>query len=187
MPERLAMPGSLATPGILAERGTRLLAASIDELILLALVLPMIIGAVPAMTALVGGVGTTAGADLGSIDTSEVLRAMIAGPGAMISVVALIAWSVITGWLVATNGQSIGKRLVGIKVVRTDGSRASFARIFLLRNVVNGLPNLLPYAGWLYQLIDPLLIYQNSRQCLHDRIADTIVVRCESSSTPRER
>jgi uncharacterized RDD family membrane protein YckC len=110
------------------------------------------------------------------------VRAMLGGPGTIVTVVALIAWCVITAWLVAANGQSIGKRIVGIKVVRTDGSRASFARIFLLRNVVNGLPNLLPYAGWLYQLVDPLLIYQESRQCLHDRIADTIVVRCASTA-----
>jgi uncharacterized RDD family membrane protein YckC len=101
----------------------------------------------------------------------------VGGPGTTITVLALIVWSIVTTWLVATNGQSIGKRLVGIKVVRTDGSRASFARIFLLRNVVNSLPNFLPYVGWLYQLIDPMLIYQESRQCLHDRIADTIVVR----------
>jgi uncharacterized RDD family membrane protein YckC len=181
MPGNLAMPGNPAVPGGLAERGARLLAATIDELILLAVALPMIIGAMPAMTALIVG-----GADLESIGTSDVVHAMIAGPGAIFTVLALIAWCVITGWLVATNGQSIGKRLVGIKVVRTDGSRASFARIFLLRNVVNGLPNLLPYAGWLYQLVDPLLIYQESRQCLHDKIADTMVVRCASGSTLRE-
>ena len=165
-----------SAPGSLAERGSRLLAATLDELILLAVSLPMIIGAMPAMVALVGG-AVGGEADLESLDTMSVLRAMVGGPGTSITVLALIAWCVITAWLVATNGQSIGKRLVGIKVVRTDGSRASFARIFLLRNVVNGLPNLLPYVGWLYQLIDPLLIYQESRQCLHDKIADTIVVR----------
>jgi uncharacterized RDD family membrane protein YckC len=163
-------------PGSLAERGARLLAATLDELILLAISLPMIIGAMPAMVALVGG-AVGGEADVESLDTMSVLRAMVSGPGATITVLALIAWCIITAWLVATNGQSIGKRLVGIKVVRADGSRASFARIFLLRNVVNGLPNLLPYVGWLYQLIDPLLIYQESRQCLHDKIADTIVVR----------
>jgi uncharacterized RDD family membrane protein YckC len=163
-------------PGSLAERGARLLAATIDELLLLAVCLPMIIGAIPAMMALVAGVvdGT---ADASSLDTMSVLRAMVRGPGTIISVLALIAWCIITAWFVAANGQSIGKRLVGIKVVRTDGSRASFARIFLLRNVINGLPNLFPYVGLLYQLVDPLLIYQESRQCLHDKIADTIVVR----------
>jgi uncharacterized RDD family membrane protein YckC len=166
----------MSEPGSLAERGARLLAASIDELILLAISLPMVFGALPALIAMVSG-----GTDPELIDTSVVLRAMVGGPGTIITVIALIAWCVITAWLVATNGQSIGKRIVGIKVVRTDGSRASFARIFFLRNVVNALPNLLPYVGWLYQLVDPLLIYQDSRQCLHDRIADTIVIRCVSS------
>ena len=43
-------------PGSLAERGARLLAATVDELILLAVSLPMIIGAMPAMVALAAGV-----------------------------------------------------------------------------------------------------------------------------------
>ncbi|MEA3177763.1 MAG: hypothetical protein QOI59_1286 [Gammaproteobacteria bacterium] len=167
----------MGAPGSLAERGTRLLAASIDELILLGISLPMVFGAVPAIISMVSG-----GTDPELIDTGDIVRAMLGGPGTIVTVVALIAWCVITAWFVAANGQSIGKRLVGIKVVRTDGSRASFARIFVLRNVVNGLPNLLPYVGWLYQLVDPLLIYQESRQCLHDRIADTIVVRCASTA-----
>lgn len=170
-------------PSTLAERGARLLAATIDELILLAISLPMAIGSVPAVAALVAGA-----TDLESLGTMDVMRTMVGGPGTTTTVLALLAWCVITAWLVAANGQSIGKRIVGIKVVRTDGSRASFARILLLRNVVNGLPNLLPYVGLglpsllffvalLYQLIDPLLIYQDSRQCLHDRLADTMVVR----------
>jgi uncharacterized RDD family membrane protein YckC len=162
-----------SVPGSLAERGSRLLAASVDELILLAISLPVVFGAItPLVTRVESGT-----VDLESLDTTTVLRSMVGGPGTTITVLALIAWCIITAWLVAANGQSIGKRMVGIKVVRTDGSRASFARIFLLRNVLNGLPNLLPYVGWLYQLIDPLLIYQESRQCLHDKLADTIVVR----------
>jgi uncharacterized RDD family membrane protein YckC len=171
-------------PGSLAERGTRLLAATIDELILLAISLPMIIGAMPAMVALIAGEADLESPRsmeslraMESLDTMSVLRPMLGGTGTTITILALIAWCIITAWLIATNGQSIGKRLVGIKIVRTDGSRASFARIFLLRNVVNSLPLLLPYVGLLYLLIDPLLIYQESRQCLHDKIADTIVVR----------
>ena len=161
-------------PDSLAERGQRLLAASIDELILLALFLPTIFGAVPALMRLV----ESGGADAESLDTTTVLQAMVGGPGALVTVVALIAWCVLTVWLVATRGQSIGKRLVGIKVVRTDGSRASFGRIFWLRNVVNTLPSFLPYIGLVYAaLIDPIFIFQESRQCLHDKLADTIVIR----------
>lgn len=162
-------------PGSLAERGTRLLAASIDELIVLGTFLPMLFGAVPALVNLVSG-----GSDPELFDTGTIVSAMLGGPGTTITVVALLIWCAITVRLVVANGQSIGKRLVGIKVVRTDGSRASFARIFLLRNVVSSLPNLLPYLGWFYMFADPLLIYQDSRKCIHDLIADTIVVRCVS-------
>lgn len=171
--------------GSLAERGTRLLAATIDELIVLGISLPMLFQAVPTLAAALAGAidgGTLPGAtdSQSLLDTGALIHAMLWGPGTVVTLVGTVVWCVITAWLVAANGQSIGKRLVGIKVVRSDGSRASFARIFLLRNVVNGLPNLLPYVGWLYQLVDPLFIYQDSRRCLHDMIADTIVVRCMS-------
>jgi uncharacterized RDD family membrane protein YckC len=173
-------------PGSLAERGTRLLAATVDELIVLGISLPMLFQAVPALAAALS-VAISGGTSPGGIDpqslldTGALIHAMLWGPGTVVTLVATLIWCVITAWLVATNGQSIGKRLMGIKVVRTDGSRASFARIFLLRNVVNGLPNFLPFLGWLYQLvIDPVFIFQDSRRCLHDMIADTIVVRCVS-------
>jgi uncharacterized RDD family membrane protein YckC len=164
-------------PGSLAERGARLLAASIDELIVLGAFLPMLFGVVPALVNLASG-----GTDPELFDTGTLVSDMLSGPGTTITVVALLVWVGITAWLVAANGQSIGKRLVGIKVVRTDGSRASLARIFLLRNVVSSLPNFLPYLGWFYLLADPLLIYQDSRRCIHDLIADTIVIRCVSKA-----
>jgi uncharacterized RDD family membrane protein YckC len=167
-------------PGSLAERGTRLLAASIDELLLLGTALPTLLGAIPTHAELVSMPSNPELLDTDQL-TSQIVSGILTGPGIKITVIALLAWCVITAWLVATRSQSIGKRLVGIKVVRTDGSPASFARIFLLRNVVSFLPSLLPYVGLLYQLlIDPLLIYQNSRKCIHDMIADTIVVRCVS-------
>jgi uncharacterized RDD family membrane protein YckC len=83
-----------------------------------------------------------------------------------------IVWVVFTIMYVARNGQTIAKKWLGIKVVRTDGSQASLGRIFWLRNVVNALLGIIP----LYGLIDVLLIFSDSRQCIHDKIADTIVV-----------
>jgi uncharacterized RDD family membrane protein YckC len=84
-----------------------------------------------------------------------------------------IAWAWITLLLVARYGQTIAKRLLEIRVVRSDGSEASLGRIFWLRNVVNGLLGVIP----LYVLIDLLFIFGERRQCIHDLIADTIVVR----------
>ena len=64
------------------------------------------------------------------------------------------------------------KKLVGIKVVRADGSPASVGRIVWLRNILNGFISIVP----LYGLLDSLFIFGESRQCLHDKIADTIVI-----------
>jgi uncharacterized RDD family membrane protein YckC len=79
-------------------------------------------------------------------------------------------------------GQTIGKRMLSIKIVRSDGSRASLKRIMFLR--------LLPLSllSWLLDIIeisvladvliwvDPLFIFRKDRRCLHDIIADTIVI-----------
>ena len=87
--------------------------------------------------------------------------------------VGFIAWAWITLLLVARYGQTIAKRLLEIRVVRSNGSEASLGRIFWLRNVVNVLLSVIP----LYGLIDLLFIFGERRQTIHDLIADTIVVK----------
>jgi uncharacterized RDD family membrane protein YckC len=91
----------------------------------------------------------------------------------LLPVLGLLVWGWLTVVFVSRYGQSVGKRIWGIKVVRSDGSPASLGRIFLLRNVVNAVLTVLP----LYGLLDALLILGEKRQCLHDKIADTIVIK----------
>jgi len=141
-----------------ADRFVRLAAAILDGIIAGAMIY------LPAMIVILamGGVSE----DQPPNDTA----AAIAGALALIGA---IAWAWITIVNVARNGQTIAKKMLGIKVVRSDGSKASLGRIFWLRNVVNGLLSIIP----LYSVIDILFIFSESRQCLHDKIADTIVVR----------
>jgi len=99
------------------------------------------------------------------------------GPGAAIAWLFFVGGTILYAWFnilyVVRNGQSIAKKWLGIKVVRTDGSPASLGRIFWLRNVVNQvLAQLVPFYG----IVDALLIFSDSRQCVHDKIADTVVV-----------
>jgi uncharacterized RDD family membrane protein YckC len=76
---------------------------------------------------------------------------------------------------VVTHGQSLGKRMLGIKVVRTDGAPIGLGRLLLLRNL---LPIVIGMATCnLFSLIDQLFIFGEDRLCLHDRIADTKVVQ----------
>jgi uncharacterized RDD family membrane protein YckC len=74
------------------------------------------------------------------------------------------------------SGQTIGKRAVDIAVVRTDGSRIGLGRYIVLRVVPVLILGMIPFVGKAVNLIDPLLIFGKEKRCLHDLIADTIVV-----------
>jgi uncharacterized RDD family membrane protein YckC len=158
-------------PGELADRATRLGAFIIDGLIL-----ACVYG--PALWSVIGRAAAAAAAGSPITDPFAIYRMMFVGnPGLPYTLVLFLIWAVITILFVARNGQSIAKRILGIKVVRTDGRKASFWRIFLLRNVVNGLPGLIPIVSYIYFLVDSLMIFGESRRCLHDYIASTLVVK----------
>lgn len=70
-------------------------------------------------------------------------------------------------------GQSIGKRMTGIKVVRTDGSPIELWRLLLLRNLVMSV---LGNACGLISIADALMIFTQDQRCLHDYLADSIVI-----------
>jgi uncharacterized RDD family membrane protein YckC len=89
---------------------------------------------------------------------------------------------VVQGWSLHAFGGTLGKKLLGLRIVRTDGSRAGFVRLFFGRGAAAVLPGVIPLIGALYVLVDSLMIFRDSRQCLHDQIADTKVVTAASST-----
>jgi uncharacterized RDD family membrane protein YckC len=93
--------------------------------------------------------------------------------GLAVASAGLIAWLWLNIKFMKANGQSIAKKACGIKVVRVDGSAASLSRLIWLRNVLNGVLGLIP----LYGLLDSLFIFGASQRCLHDYLADTIVIK----------
>jgi len=149
----IADPSQAAAP---ADRGTRLGATIIDTMIFTAMVY------VPAIVAAIA---------MGAANR-ERGNAPVVAAGA-VALVGFTIWCWFTIVYMRRNGQSIAKKLLHIKVVRTDGSAVSLGRLIWLRNVLNGLISFIP----LYSIVDVLFIFGESRQCLHDRIAGTIVVR----------
>ena len=158
-PPRGAVRDMPAEDQELAGRLVRLLAAILDGIIASIMIY---------LPAFVVGAATGAFAQSGDQLGADALTLPIA-----VGVIGAVAWAWITLLLVARHGQTMGKRLLEIRVVRSDGSQASLGRIFWLRNVVNALLGIIP----LYSVIDVLLIFGARRQCIHDLIADTIVVR----------
>jgi uncharacterized RDD family membrane protein YckC len=74
-------------------------------------------------------------------------------------------------------GQTIGKRMLKIKVVRSDGSPCTLARYVFTRWLPVTVLGMIPLVGYVVALADPLMIFREDRRCMHDLIADTIVVR----------
>jgi len=93
-----------------------------------------------------------------------------------VGVVALVAWLVYNLKLMHEFGQTFGKKVMGIKVVRTDGSHLGLVRWITHRILVIGFVSAIPYVGWIVSFADVLAIFRESRQCLHDQIADTMVI-----------
>lgn len=93
-----------------------------------------------------------------------------------IGMLLLLAVLVVNCFMLAQSGQTIGKRVLDIAVVRGDGSPISLVRYILLRVIPVGLLGMIPVVGRFVGLVDPLLIFGKERRCLHDLIADTIVV-----------
>ena len=83
------------------------------------------------------------------------------------SIVAVIALYLPISW--ALTGRSLGKALMGLRIVRTDGSAFGFARSFV--RFAGYWVSALPFGlGFLAALFD------GRRRALHDRLAGTIVV-----------
>ncbi len=86
----------------------------------------------------------------------------------------LLLWQTVQ---LSTRGQSIGKRLVKIRIVRYhDDSNPGFVSVILARSVVPAALGAIPYIGPIFSLFDILSIFGEERRCLHDHIAGTKVV-----------
>ncbi|HEY4246180.1 MAG TPA: RDD family protein [Lacunisphaera sp.] len=81
-------------------------------------------------------------------------------------------------YLLTTRGQTIGKKLLAIKIVNfEDEANPGFVKAFLLRSFVNGLIGSIPFVGAVYSLVDICFIFRDDRRCLHDLLAGTKVVK----------
>ena len=92
-------------------------------------------------------------------------------------VVSLALFAALQGYLLMTQGQTIGKKLLGLRIVRSNGARADLVRLLGLRTFLGWALTMIPLVGVFYALVDCLLIFRASHKCLHDNIADTIVVK----------
>lgn len=81
---------------------------------------------------------------------------------------------ILSQWvLLATDGQTIGKKLFMIRIVSMRGQLPGFLRAVVLRNWFRNLLSIIPF----FALIDHIFGLGNSRRCIHDLLAGTRVVQ----------
>lgn len=137
----------------LAPRGARFWARLIDNLLLLAAMIPGLVlyglkrgGSEPELAGLFG-----------------------AGIGALL--MSMYQWV-----RIARTGQTIGKRALAIRVVKRNGAPVAFFDGVIAREWATLLLGMVPFFGRLVTLVDALMIFGSEQRCLHDALANTKVV-----------
>lgn len=150
----------------LAGRGRRLVATSIDAIL------------VPALSIfLVLVTGATE-------DAEDYIS--LPGLGVNILALAVLAYLILNGYTLWQQGQTLGKKVMGIAIVDASAQASGLEHIqpaplwklIGLRALFFPLLFLLPlWPITLAPLIDQLLIFTARRQTLHDLVAGTVVVK----------
>ena len=165
--------------GPVASRGVRLGAALIDGAVINLMVWPVLLVLIFVVGPMMVDQGAL-GAEMdgaGTDDERERIASEWAGKVFLFYLVAMpiVALLPVTlfAWMVTKSGQSPGKKLCKIRIVRADTKQLpGFVKGVLLRSWLAQVLYCVPFVN----LAGILMIFGQKRQCLHDVIAGTIVV-----------
>ena len=143
----------------LASRWLRLFAALIDGIIMGAVIWPMMF-ALGIFDGIMEGIEPSIGMTL------------------ILGLSGIIFFFLINYYFLASTGQTIGKKIVGIKIVDLDGQLPSFSKAIVPRYLVYLVPGNIPLIGQLFSIVNILFIFGKERRCIHDLVAKTRVVNC---------
>ena len=156
-----------AGDAVLAMRGTRLGARLLDGLLAFAAMVPASAIFVAFTASHVTGRQPS--------DAARMIAALLLRGGVTLVLFQLPLWAY--QWhLLATRGQTLGKRWMRVRVVKLDGAPVDFVSGVVMREWIVGALGFVPYLGALLSLVDDIMIFGEERRCLHDLIAGTKVI-----------
>ena len=89
----------------------------------------------------------------------------------------------VNGYFLKRDGQTVGKKLLGIKITTLTGAVPDFWPMVAKRYLVFWVITYLPFVGNLIALVDALFIFRDDKRCLHDHLAGTVVRNVNTAAT----
>ncbi|MET9852749.1 RDD family protein [Streptomyces sp. NPDC006450] len=164
------MPDPLAGMPPLADFGKRLVARVIDLLIIAVplFVIQLLAGDRNRYT-----VETNKGEDV-----TEVITKSYSGSGLLMTLISIVAYVGYDWWFVKKNGQTLGKKWMGLRVAMLNDGSVPQSGAALSRSAVLWLPTLICcFCLWPIALVISMLVDKPYKQGLHDKVAKTVVVQ----------
>lgn len=140
-------------------------------------ILDILIVGVAVLVLIILGALALFGVDSGDSATDE------AETAAVVIVLGVVALAAVIGLLyevvlIAVRGQTLGKMMTGIKVVRADNGLVPGWGKSIGRWIIPTVVAFIPAVGWLLSLLVYLsLLWDSARQGWHDKAAGTLVVK----------
>jgi uncharacterized RDD family membrane protein YckC len=98
--------------------------------------------------------------------------AIVAGAFALVGIIIVISWLYEALMTSSERGATLGKMMLGLRIVRADGARLSFGRATARHFLKTMITPLVPFAiGYL------LAAFTDRKRALHDIMADTLVIK----------
>lgn len=138
-----------------------------------ALILGIPIGIIGAMTA--GDSPSPVDPVTGAVDQAAL--AGMQGRSMMLGFIGSVVFTIYVILLHGSMGQTLGKKVLGIKVVQLDGSPVDYA-VAAKRALVYPIAGIVPFLGGLIALLNGLWpLWDSQRQSLGDKVGGTYVVK----------
>ena len=152
-PEAVSAPRQTTTASeVIAGRSARLAAVMIDYVCALLVTLPVLSSAI-------------------LVAASE--QSSLGGLGITATFAGLFVLGIVQASYLVREGQTIGKKLMKIRIVdHVDGEIPHWSRVLGMRYVLNTALRQIP----LYALVDVMFIFGAEQRCVHDYIAGTKVI-----------
>jgi uncharacterized RDD family membrane protein YckC len=93
-----------------------------------------------------------------------------------------VMFFVIHGYFLARDGQTVGKKLVGTRIVSSQTNEIlPLGKLLILRYLPLTVVSQIPLVGGVIALVNYLFIFRKDKRCIHDLIAGTKVIKASAS------